>query len=70
VFSTKSPAPVVITVYDITGKTIKQIAHDSAVSGQQTVTWRFENETMLNGVYFYTIRSKEQQINGKLLIMK
>ena len=70
VYSTAEPTSAVISIYDITGKPVKQISHESSTSGAQTVTWNFENETMLNGMYFYSIRLNEQIVNGKLLIMR
>jgi hypothetical protein len=69
-YSTFQPTSVIISIYDITGKLVKQLPHEAFSSDQQTVTWYFENEMMLNGMYFYSICTEKQKINGKLLIVR
>ncbi|MDD5530559.1 MAG: T9SS type A sorting domain-containing protein [bacterium] len=62
-----------LKIYDIAGKLVKSFPLISGHSILTTVTWDGRNEkgkTLANGVYFYQLKSGEDKITRKLLLLK
>jgi hypothetical protein len=72
-FSTSEIQQVEIKVYDILGKEIKYLLKNNIESGIHEVEWSGDDELgnkVSSGIYFYTIKSRDKAIFGKMILQK
>jgi len=73
-FSLKSSSPLHLTIYDVTGKTVKRFSRgDFWNAGNHTITWdgRDEAGTKIgSGIYYYQINTGREQKTKKMLLIK
>jgi hypothetical protein len=59
---------VTIKLYDITGRLVKQLVNEQKPSGRHKTT--IESGNLASGIYIYSLRVNEININKKLVILK
>lgn len=62
-----------LTIYDVTGKHIKTLAHGIYSAGDYTIYWHGNDENgtkVSSGVYFYRLKTKDISIAKKLIVDK
>jgi len=67
-FNISSPAHVVLTVSDISGREIAELLNQSVGKGNHTIS--FDASNFSSGIYFYTIRSGSHQATKKMMVLK
>ena len=61
-------APLGLDIYDAQGRLVRTFARCN--SGKEVITWAGDNAdgvSVSDGVYFYKIRSGDQQMTGKFV---
>ena len=64
---------VYLTIYDLTGKTVKTLVNSLQYSGYKTVQWNSTNQNnapVPAGVYFYEVRAGNLSQTKKMLLLK
>jgi flagellar hook assembly protein FlgD len=65
---------VTLSIYNINGQLVKQVASGKYASGRHQIVWDATDERggrVASGVYFYVIRAGESfTANRKMLLMK
>ena len=64
---------VFLTIYDLTGKTVKTLVNSLQYSGYKTVQWNSTNQNnapVPAGVYFYEVRAGKLSQTKKMLLLK
>ncbi|WP_312766082.1 pectinesterase family protein [Epilithonimonas sp.] len=64
-YDLKSNSDVVLTIYDVNGRVVKNIRKSNEKSGQRELI--IPTTDLNSGVYFYTLKNNAEQINGKLI---
>ena len=59
---------VSIKLYDITGRLVKQLVNEQKPSGRHKTT--IESGNLASGIYIYSLRVNDININKKLVILK
>ncbi len=62
-----------ITIYDLTGREVRQLVNENQAAGSYTVQWDGKNrngQTVASGVYIYQMQAGEYRQSRKLLFMK
>ncbi|KAA3610699.1 MAG: T9SS C-terminal target domain-containing protein [Calditrichaeota bacterium] len=59
---------VELTVYDLSGKEIKTIVNTKQASGDYKIVFNAENFS--SGVYFYTLKTDNQTLSRKMILLK
>jgi hypothetical protein len=62
-----------INVYDISGRTVKQLSSGTQDAGEHIVIWNgtdMGGEKVSSGVYFYSIITPQAQVTKKMLLLK
>jgi hypothetical protein len=62
------PSTVILTVYDILGRTVASPVHEALAPGAYVRGW--DATSISNGVYFYRIEAGSSQSTKRLLILK
>ncbi len=57
-----------LTIYNATGQTVNTLVDEVKAAG--TYTAEFNGESLPSGVYFYTLKTSEKQLNGKLTLLR
>jgi endoglucanase len=68
-FSVNEAGPVVLTVSDVLGRRVSVLVNERLEAGRYERTFS-AGSTLMSGVYFYTLKSKDQTITRKMLLMK
>jgi hypothetical protein len=64
---------VVLSIYDLSGKLIKEILNETQVKGAYKVTWDGTNQVNIHvasGVYIYTIKAAEQLLSKRMILIR
>ncbi len=67
------PEWVVLTIYDVAGRSVRRLVDENVTFGRTDVTWdgRNDNGTMVgSGVYFYRLEAGKKVITRKLTVLK
>ena len=67
-FSLPENGHVNLSVYDITGRLVSTLANETYMRGHHQV--QFNAAQLSSGVYYYILRSADQQMTGKMLLIK
>ncbi len=59
---------VVLKVYDVLGREVRQLVDEYKTAGRYSVT--FDGSDLASGVYFYRIEAGKLHMVGKLLLVK
>ena len=71
-FSLPEPAQVQFTIFDISGREIVKYEEEWKSQGDNSINWDATNkqrETVIPGIYFYSIKIEDQMEVGKLLFI-
>jgi flagellar hook assembly protein FlgD len=72
-FSNPSTQEVRLIIYDILGKRVKELVHETLSAGWHTFKWDARDEKgqqVSSGVYFYALETSEQRFVNKLIFSK
>ena len=72
-FSLARRSPVVLSVYNILGQTVKQWSHESLPAGTYRFEWDGKNESgsdIASGVYLYNLRTGTVSQTKKMILLK
>lgn len=67
-FSLPENGHVNLSVYDITGRLVSTLANETYIRGHHQV--QFNAAQLSSGVYYYILRSADQQLTAKMLLIK
>lgn len=65
-FSLENPSTVLVTVKDLTGKTVMTLNQQNLVSGQQNIT--FDTGNLKGGLYFCTLATEQGEVSTKFTV--
>ncbi len=60
--------PVKLTIHNASGQIVNTLVDEVKTAGRYTV--EFDDESLPSGVYFYSLRTSEKQLNGKLTLLR
>jgi flagellar hook assembly protein FlgD len=72
-FANPSAQEVRLVIYDVLGKKVKELVHDTLPAGWHTFQWNARDEhgrQVSSGVYFYALETGELKIVKKLIFSK
>jgi N-acetylneuraminic acid mutarotase len=72
-FTLCSRSSVKISIYNVTGKYIRNLVNSNYEKGKYSVTWNAEdnnNKKVANGIYFYNFTTPEFSITRKLILKR
>lgn len=72
-FTLNEPLSLTITVYNLIGEPVKQIARDRYLKGTHRVVWKADDEKgnlVPNGVYFYRLESQKGVAIRQLIVLR
>ncbi|MBU0476263.1 MAG: T9SS type A sorting domain-containing protein [Bacteroidetes bacterium] len=72
-YSLPQTEKVIVKVYDVTGRTIKNLFNGIQEAGINYTQWNGDNDfnhQVGSGVYFYTIQAKHGLLTGKMILVK
>ncbi len=72
-FSIPKTQLVSVVIYDVLGRQIKSLFNSELTSGKHDVVWDGKNnigETVNSGVYFYTVKTSNKLLTGKMILQK
>ncbi|NLI15145.1 MAG: T9SS type A sorting domain-containing protein [candidate division Zixibacteria bacterium] len=72
-FSLASPAPVKLTIFDISGKLVRNLLNEKLGYGNHQVTWDGVNEDgkdVASGIYLYRLASGDKSITKKMMFLR
>ena len=72
-FSLAMQQPVTVDVFNLKGQKVKTLSNGTLNAGEHNLIWNGTDEqgsTVASGLYFYRIKTSEQEISGKMLLMK
>ncbi|MBT5420051.1 MAG: T9SS type A sorting domain-containing protein [Candidatus Cloacimonetes bacterium] len=72
-FDLRDDAKVVLEIYNLKGRKVKQLVNSSISSGHHSVVWNGKddnNKTVSSGIYFYKIEATDFQATKKMLLLK
>ena len=64
---------VVITIYDISGRKVRELINDNESAGYKSVMWDSRNDygqIVSGGVYFYNLKIGDYNLTRKMVLMK
>lgn len=64
--ATETPADIVFTVADISGRVVYSTQYET--KGSDKLRIRFENQDLTSGVYYYTVKSESESYSGKMIV--
>lgn len=59
---------VSLTIYDVTGKIVKAVETDFQIEGDYELKW--DGTSLTNGLYMYTLQTKNETKSGKITLSK
>ncbi len=72
-FSIPEKSYVTIEIYNLLGQSVTTLLQQNLSAGNHTVTWNGmtdDNKTAPSGVYLYQLRTKNNEISKKMLLLK
>ena len=72
-FGITRPGPVDLAVYDVSGRLVATLAHETYPAGRHEVAWQGRDQTgrrVASGVYFYRLKTDEFSDVQKMLLIK
>ena len=72
-FSIPKTQLVSVVIYDVLGRQIKSLFNSELSLGKHDVVWDGKNnigETVNSGVYFYTVKTSNKLLTGKMILQK
>jgi len=69
-YSLPTQVKVTLSIYDVTGKLVKNLLSATRSAGEYSVTWDGRDETNKKvnaGIYFYTLKTSDKSISRKLI---
>jgi hypothetical protein len=72
-FNLKESGHIIIDVYDLSGRLIKQIKNEDISAGDHSVTWNATNESgdrVQSGYYFYKINAGKSCKTEKMILLR
>ena len=66
-------AKVNVSVFDISGKLIKELLNETQTEGQHQVTWdgtNLDNTHVASGIYIYTVKSNGVVLSKQMILLK
>ncbi|MDA3813033.1 MAG: T9SS type A sorting domain-containing protein [Candidatus Cloacimonetes bacterium] len=72
-FSLPSEEDIVLTIYNIKGQKVKTLYSGTADKGEHTVIWEGKdtnNKLVSSGIYFYKLKTNNEELTRKMLMMK
>ena len=73
VYNLPESGRVKITIHDIKGRKIKTLVNETKNAGRNSIIWKGKDDSgkvVSSGVYFYKVKTKNQTINKKMLLLK
>jgi hypothetical protein len=67
-FALPEPEHVIITVYDLLGRRVEELADQEYPAGKHQVVWQADEYA--SGLYFYVMRTESIEINRKMMLLK
>lgn len=67
-FSTEATSQVRLTVFDVLGRQVDQIVHETLSAGSYTAT--FESQSLPSGAYYYTLTADGRSITKSMFLLK
>jgi hypothetical protein len=67
VFSLDHEMPVVLEVYDLTGRKIRTLANEQLGQGQHRMVWDAEQDNSNHGIYFYHLQVGDRAVTRKIV---
>ena len=62
------PAPVSLTVYDVSGRIVDRLVQSFESAGSHSVDW--DSSSCPSGVYFYRLESGQQAVTKKVVLVQ
>ena len=72
-FSIPAASKVTLEVYNIKGQLVKTVADDHYEAGNYEILWEGKdnhNRSVGSGVYFYKLKTEQDQLINKMLLLK
>lgn len=72
-YHVETPSPVVLEVFDVLGRKVREDIHGNQAVGIHTMYWDGRNDWGLqvpNGLYFYQLRLGQQMSTGKMILKR
>ncbi len=72
-FSLTKKSVVVLNIYNVKGQLVNTLINDELVKGKHKIVWNGTNKNsnpLASGMYFYKLQSKDNQVYGKLILLK
>ena len=72
-FNLATQQPVTVEVFNMKGQKVKSLSNGTLNAGTHSLVWNGTDEQgnpVASGLYFYRIKTSEQDISGKMLLMK
>ncbi len=67
-YSLDKSSQVSLTVYNLLGKQVAQLANGTQAAGQYSV--KFDASSLENGIYFYQLQAGDQKITKRMMLVK
>lgn len=67
-FTLQESMDITLTVYDVAGRMVRQIASGSYTAGEHSVY--FDAANLPSGAYFYQLQTPHEMLNGKMMLIK
>lgn len=64
---------IILSIFDVSGKLIKEILNETQAEGAYKVTWDGTNQSNTNvasGIYIYTIKCGEQLLSKRMILIR
>ncbi|MBI9031046.1 T9SS type A sorting domain-containing protein, partial [bacterium] len=64
---------VTVEIYNIKGQKVKSLLQENQEAGQHSVIWKGDNnegKRVSSGSYFYRVKSGDEEIVNKMMLMK
>ncbi len=71
-FTLTKPTWTVMKVYDISGKVIKTLVNEYLNCGEYSISWDcrdFNQQKIAPGIYFYTLKTNDNQLKKKIVLL-
>ncbi len=68
IYALPKTTSVNLTIYNASGQTVSTLVDEVKSAGRYTA--EFNGESLPSGVYFYTLKTSEKQLNGKLTLFR
>jgi len=72
-YNLPSESFVTLEIYNLKGQVVNRLVSDSQPSGRHKVVWKGcdqQGRAVASGFYFYRLKTKDNQLTRKILLMK